>query len=108
MLGKLNMDEFAMGSSNETSRFGPVSNPWRRAGDNRSLTPGGSSGGSATSVAADLCLGCDGNRYGRLDPSARFVHWHSWHQADLWPREPLGHCRVCILLGSGRADHQDG
>ncbi len=56
MLGKLNMDEFAMGSSNETSRFGPVVNPWRRAGDNRALTPGGSSGGSATSVAAHLCL----------------------------------------------------
>ncbi|MEM7767256.1 MAG: Asp-tRNA(Asn)/Glu-tRNA(Gln) amidotransferase subunit GatA [Pseudomonadota bacterium] len=56
MLGKLNMDEFAMGSSNETSRFGPVANPWRRAGDNRSLTPGGSSGGSAAAVAADLCL----------------------------------------------------
>ncbi len=56
MLGKLNMDEFAMGSSNETSRFGPVVNPWRRAGDNRALTPGGSSGGSAASVAANLCL----------------------------------------------------
>ncbi|MEL6569961.1 MAG: amidase family protein, partial [Pseudomonadota bacterium] len=57
MLGKLNMDEFAMGSSNETSRFGPCVNPWKRAGDNRSLTPGGSSGGSASAVAADLCLG---------------------------------------------------
>lgn len=56
MLGKLNMDEFAMGSSNETSRFGPVANPWRRSGDNRNLTPGGSSGGSASAVAADLCL----------------------------------------------------
>ncbi len=56
MLGKLNMDEFAMGSSNETSRFGPVANPWRRRGDNRKLTPGGSSGGSASAVAADLCL----------------------------------------------------
>ena len=56
MLGKLNMDEFAMGSSNETSRFGPCANPWRRNGDNRNLTPGGSSGGSATAVAADLCL----------------------------------------------------
>ena len=57
MLGKLNMDEFAMGSSNETSRFGPVANPWRRSGgDNSKLTPGGSSGGSAAAVAADLCL----------------------------------------------------
>lgn len=44
MLGKLNMDEFAMGSSNETSFFGPVNNPWRAAGSNRNLTPGGSSG----------------------------------------------------------------
>lgn len=56
MLGKLNMDEFAMGSSNETSRFGPPSNPWRRGGSNATLTAGGSSGGSATAVAADLCL----------------------------------------------------
>ncbi|HEY2178902.1 MAG TPA: amidase, partial [Caulobacteraceae bacterium] len=57
MLGKLNMDEFAMGSSNETSAFGPVVNPWRPTGSNRSLSPGGSSGGSAAAVAADLVLG---------------------------------------------------
>ncbi|HEY2661372.1 MAG TPA: Asp-tRNA(Asn)/Glu-tRNA(Gln) amidotransferase subunit GatA [Caulobacteraceae bacterium] len=56
MLGKLNMDEFAMGSSNETSAFGPVTNPWKSNGSNQPLTPGGSSGGSATAVAADLCL----------------------------------------------------
>ena len=56
MLGKLNMDEFAMGSSNETSRFGTPTNPWRRDGGNAPLTSGGSSGGSATAVAADLCL----------------------------------------------------
>ncbi|MBS0409571.1 MAG: Asp-tRNA(Asn)/Glu-tRNA(Gln) amidotransferase subunit GatA [Proteobacteria bacterium] len=57
MLGKLNMDEFAMGSSNETSALGPVVNPWRSKGSNRPLTPGGSSGGSAASVAAKLALG---------------------------------------------------
>jgi aspartyl-tRNA(Asn)/glutamyl-tRNA(Gln) amidotransferase subunit A len=57
MLGKLNLDEFAMGSSNETSAFGPVVNPWRAKASNKSLTPGGSSGGSAAAVAADLCLG---------------------------------------------------
>jgi aspartyl-tRNA(Asn)/glutamyl-tRNA(Gln) amidotransferase subunit A len=56
MLGKLNCDEFAMGSSNETSRFGPVVSPWRRRGSNVGLVPGGSSGGSAAAVAADLCL----------------------------------------------------
>ena len=56
MLGKLNCDEFAMGSSNETSCFGPVVNPWRRKGSNVALVPGGSSGGSSAAVAADLCL----------------------------------------------------
>ena len=57
MLGKLNNDEFAMGSSNETSAFGTVTSPWRREGSNTPLVPGGSSGGSAAAVAARLCLG---------------------------------------------------
>jgi aspartyl-tRNA(Asn)/glutamyl-tRNA(Gln) amidotransferase subunit A len=64
MLGKTNMDEFAMGSSNETSFYGPVINPWRRAGDNRNLVPGGSSGGSAAAVSARLCLGAVGTDTG--------------------------------------------
>ena len=62
MLGKLNMDEFAMGSSNETSVYGPAVNPWKV--DDRKLTPGGSSGGSAAAVAADLCLGATGTDTG--------------------------------------------
>ncbi|WP_067334066.1 Asp-tRNA(Asn)/Glu-tRNA(Gln) amidotransferase subunit GatA [Stappia indica] len=57
MLGKLNMDEFAMGSSNETSHYGNVVNPWRREGSTEALVPGGSSGGSAAAVAAFMCAG---------------------------------------------------
>jgi aspartyl-tRNA(Asn)/glutamyl-tRNA(Gln) amidotransferase subunit A len=57
MLGKLNMDEFAMGSSNETSYYGPVISPWRADNSNANLVPGGSSGGSATAVSAWLCAG---------------------------------------------------
>ncbi len=57
MLGKLNNDEFAMGSSNETSYYGPVVNPWQRRGSNAKLVPGGSSGGSSAAVAARLCMG---------------------------------------------------
>lgn len=64
MLGKLNMDEFAMGSSNETSAYGPAVNPWRRADDTAAITPGGSSGGSASAVAADLCLAATGTDTG--------------------------------------------
>lgn len=62
MLGKLNMDEFAMGSSNETSCYGNAVNPWKV--DDRQLTPGGSSGGSASAVAADLCLAATGTDTG--------------------------------------------
>lgn len=64
MLGKLNMDEFAMGSSNETSAYGNAVSPWRRNGDDAQLTPGGSSGGSASAVAADLCLAATGTDTG--------------------------------------------
>ncbi|HVB17536.1 MAG TPA: amidase family protein, partial [Stellaceae bacterium] len=68
MLGKTNLDEFAMGSSNTTSYYGPVENPWRRhqghSGDNRPLVPGGSSGGSAAAVAAYAALGATGTDTG--------------------------------------------
>jgi len=56
MLGKTNLDEFAMGSSSTTSYYGPTENPWRRPDDNRPLVPGGSSGGSAAAVAARAAL----------------------------------------------------
>ncbi|MEP3844373.1 MAG: Asp-tRNA(Asn)/Glu-tRNA(Gln) amidotransferase subunit GatA [Paracoccaceae bacterium] len=74
MLGKLNMDEFAMGSSNETSCYGDVVNPWRRGNDDTALTPGGSSGGSASAVAADLCLAATGtDTGGSIRQPAAFV-----------------------------------
>jgi len=64
MLGKTNLDEFAMGSSNITSHYGAVENPWRRPGDNRPLVPGGSSGGSAAAVAAHAALAATGTDTG--------------------------------------------
>jgi aspartyl-tRNA(Asn)/glutamyl-tRNA(Gln) amidotransferase subunit A len=64
LLGKLNNDEFAMGSSNENSCFGPVASPWRPPGANVKLVPGGSSGGSAAAVAANLCFGATGTDTG--------------------------------------------
>jgi aspartyl-tRNA(Asn)/glutamyl-tRNA(Gln) amidotransferase subunit A len=64
MLGKANLDEFAMGSSNITSHYGAVENPWRRRGDNRPLVPGGSSGGSAAAVAGRFAMGATGTDTG--------------------------------------------
>ena len=64
MLGKLNLDQFAMGSSNETSYFGDVSSPWKKAGTNAAMSPGGSSGGSSTSVAARIAPAATGTDTG--------------------------------------------
>jgi aspartyl-tRNA(Asn)/glutamyl-tRNA(Gln) amidotransferase subunit A len=64
MLGKLNLDEFAMGSSNETSAYGPVVSPWRATGSTARLVPGGSSGGSSAAVAARLCAAATGTDTG--------------------------------------------
>jgi Asp-tRNAAsn/Glu-tRNAGln amidotransferase A subunit and related amidases len=71
MLGKLNMDEFAMGSSNTTSYHGNVKNPWTRRGDNRDLVPGGSSGGSAAAVAARMAMAATGTDTGGRSASRR-------------------------------------
>jgi aspartyl-tRNA(Asn)/glutamyl-tRNA(Gln) amidotransferase subunit A len=75
MLGKLNMDQFAMGSSNETSAFGNVISPWRRKdGGNAPLAPGGSSGGSSAAVSARLCPGATGtDTGGSIRQPAAFV-----------------------------------
>ena len=74
MLGKLNMDEFAMGSSNETSAYGKVISPWHAAGSTADLVPGGSSGGSAAAVAARIVAGATGtDTGGSIRQPASFV-----------------------------------
>ena len=74
MLGKLNLDQFAMGSSNETSYFGNVISPWRKAGSNAALAPGGSSGGSSAAIAARLCPAATGtDTGGSIRQPAAFV-----------------------------------
>jgi aspartyl-tRNA(Asn)/glutamyl-tRNA(Gln) amidotransferase subunit A len=86
------MDEFAMGSSNETSFYGPVVNPWRRGdGGNTRLVPGGSSGGSAAAVAAQLCAGATATDTGGSIRQPAAFHRHGGDQADLWALLALGH-----------------
>ena len=105
MLGKLNMDEFAMGSSNETSCYGNVVNPWKI--DDRALTPGGSSGGSAAAVAADLCLAATGtDTGGSIRQPAAFTGIvgikPTYGRVSRWGGG------LCLVPGSGRADDQIG
>ena len=106
MLGKLNMDEFAMGSSNETSTYGDAVNPWRREGDDTNLTPGGSSGGSASAVAADLCMAATGTDTGGSIRQPAAFTGITGIKPTYGPRVPLGHNRVCLVAGSGRADDE--
>src|SRR6266478_4244473 len=103
LLGKLNNDEFAMGSSNETSCFGPVVNPWRRDGANTTLVPGGSSGGSASAVAALLCMGATAtDTGGSIRQPAAFT-------ATVGMKPTYGRCsRWGIVARSGRADRAYG
>ena len=108
MLGKLNMDEFAMGSSNETSAYGPVISPWRRKGSNVALTPGGSSGGSAAAVAAGYRSWSNRHRYRRLDPPAGGVRRDLRDQANLRSLLALGDRRLCKLARPGRPNGENG
>ena len=108
MLGKANMDEFAMGSANVTSAYGNVENPWRRRGDNRPLVPGGSSGGSAAAVAARAALAATGtDTGGSIRQPASFCGIVGL-EADLWPLLALGHRRLRLVARPGRADDAHG
>ena len=108
MLGKTNMDEFAMGSSNETSAFGPVFNPWRAQQLQRQSGAGRLVRRFVRRGRRRSVPGRHRHRYRRLDPPARRRHRHGRPQADLWPLLALGHCRLCLVAGSGRPDDQDG
>ena len=97
MLGKLNLDEFAMGSSNETSYYGPVVNPWRREGSDVDLVPGGSSGGSATSVAANLCMGATATDTGGSIRQPGALTGTVGLKTHLWSLFALGRCSLCLF-----------
>ncbi len=103
-LGKANMDEFAMGSSNMTSAYGPVANPWKRRQDaDAVLVPGGSSGGSAAAVSARLAMGATGTDTGGSIRQPAVILRDRRHEADLWPLLALGCGGVRIVARSPRA-----
>ena len=108
MLGKLNLDAFAMGSSNETSAYGNVVSPWRRAGSDAPLVPGRLLGRFRRGGRRATVPGRDRHRHRRLDPPARRLHRHGRDQADLRALLALGHGGLRLVARSGRPDRPDG
>ena len=105
MLGKMNLDEFAMGSGNVTSHYGNVINPWKREGDaNTDLVPGGSSGGSSAAVASHAVIAATGTDTGGSIRQPAALHRYCRYEADLWPLFPLGCCCFRKLSGPGGTD----
>ena len=101
MLGKTNMDEFAMGSANVTSFYGAVKNPWY-VNDGKDRVPGGSSGGSAAAVAANISLGAAGSDTGG-SIRQRLILRCRWNEAYLWTLLSLGYGGFRIKSRPGRS-----